>query len=120
LERKKFFSQLSSDDKKYLSFQLWQEGIARYTQIKAAEAAAQYQPTREFVALSDFEPFSTYAAKARAETLDELTRADLGQWKRTAFYSFGAAEGLLLDRLKPQWKDEYFKNLLSMDSYFEN
>jgi hypothetical protein len=120
LERKKFFSQLSSNDKKYLSFQLWQEGIARYTQIKAAEAAAQYQPTREYVSLSDFEPFSTYAAKARAETLDELTRADLGQWKRTAFYSFGAAEGLLLDRLKPRWKDEYFKNLLSMDSYFEN
>src|SRR6267154_6251412 len=32
-ERKKFLAQLSADDHKYFSFQLWQEGIARYTQI---------------------------------------------------------------------------------------
>src|SRR6266404_5666106 len=49
-ERQKFFARLSSDDHKYLSFQLWQEGIARYTEIKAAEAAAQYQPTAEYAA----------------------------------------------------------------------
>jgi hypothetical protein len=63
-ERQKFFARLSSDDHKYLSFQLWQEGIARYTEIKAAEAAAQYQPTAEYAALSDFEPFTNYAATA--------------------------------------------------------
>ena len=119
-ERKKFFAQLSSDDKKYFNFQLWQEGIARYTQIKAAEAAAQYQPTAEYTALFDFEPFTTYAAKARTETLHELKQADLREWKRTVVYSFGAAEGLLLDRLNPKWKDEYFKHPLSMDSFFEN
>ncbi len=117
-ERRKFFAQLSSDDKKYFNFQLWQEGIARYTQIKAAEAAAQYQPTAEYAALFDFEPFTTYAAKARTETLDELKEADLREWRRTVVYSFGAVEGLLLDRLNPKWKDEYFKHPLSMD--FEN
>jgi hypothetical protein len=118
--RKKFFAQLSSDDKKYFNFQLWQEGIARYTQIKVAEAAEHYQPTAEYTALSDFEPFSIYAAKARTETLNELKRADLREWKRTAVYSFGAAEGLLLDRLNPAWKDGYFKHPLSLDSFFEN
>jgi hypothetical protein len=56
-DRKKFFAQLSADDSKYLEFQLWQEGIARYTQIKVAEAAANYQPTAEYKALADFEPF---------------------------------------------------------------
>ena len=30
-ERKNFFGQLAPDDRKYLSFQLWQEGIAQYT-----------------------------------------------------------------------------------------
>ena len=30
------------DDRKYFSFQLWQEGVARYIQIKSAEAAADY------------------------------------------------------------------------------
>jgi hypothetical protein len=51
----------------------WQEGIARYTQIKAAEAAADYQPTVEYAALADFEPFSA-RPKARTENLNELSR----------------------------------------------
>ena len=119
LERKKFLARLSPDDHKYLSFQLWQEGTARYTEIKAAEAAAQYQPTAEYAALSDFESFTTYAAKVRTETLNELREADLAKMKRLAVYSFGAAEGLLLDRLDSKWKDGYFEHLLSTDSFFE-
>lgn len=118
-ERKKFFAQLSPDDRKYFNFQLWQEGIARYTQIKAAEAAAHYQPSAEYSALADFESFASYAAKARTETLNELKQADLGEWKRTVVYSFGAAEGLLLDRLHPRWKDGYFQYSFSMESFFE-
>jgi len=117
--RKKFFAQLSPDDHKYLGFQLWQEGIARYTQVKAAEAAAKYQPAPEYAALKDYEPFDSYAARARAETLSELRRIDLARSKRVVVYSFGAAEGLLLDKLNPGWKDEYFKHMLSMDSFFE-
>jgi hypothetical protein len=117
-ERRKFLAQLSPDDHKYLSFQLWQEGIARYTQIMAAEAAGSYQPTEVYAALPDFESFSAYAARARKETLDELRQADLAKWKRGAFYSFGGAEGLLLDRLNPKWKREYFQRMFSTDSYF--
>jgi hypothetical protein len=119
-ERKKFFSLLSADDHKYFSFQLWQEGIARYTQIKAAEAAAHYQPTAEFAALADYEPFSAYGARARRETLDELKQADLAKMRRAAVYSFGAAEGLLLDRINPGWKEEYFRGLLSTDRLFDS
>jgi hypothetical protein len=118
-QRKKFFAQLSSDDHKYLSFQLWQEGIARYTEVKAAEATAQYQPTAEYAALSDFEPFASYAAKARTETLNELRQADIAKSKRIVVYAFGAAEGLLIDRLDPKWKDAYFEHLLSTDPFFE-
>ncbi|MBZ5723276.1 MAG: hypothetical protein LAO03_23315 [Acidobacteriia bacterium] len=118
--RRSFFSKLSPEDKKYFSFQLWQEGIARYTQIKSAEAAEKYEPTADYKALPDYEPFASYGAKARTETLDELKKADLAEWKRTVVYSFGAAEGLLLDRLHPAWKREYFKNQLSMEAFFEN
>jgi hypothetical protein len=117
--RKSFFAQLSSNDKKYLDFQLWQEGIARYTQIKSAEAAAQYHPSAAYAALADFETFSAYASRARSDTLAELKSADLAQWKRTVVYSLGAAEGFLLDRLHPDWKDSYFQHLLSMDSFFD-
>lgn len=117
--RRKFMSELSPDDHKYLSFQLWQEGMARYTQVKAAEAAVKYEPSAEYAGLADYEPFSSYGSKARAETLDELKQLDLGRSKRNAVYSFGAAEGFLLDRLNPKWKDLYFKQMLSTDSYFE-
>ena len=117
--RQQELAQLGADDHKYLSFQLWQEGMARYTQIKAAEAAAEYQPTAEYKALSDYESFSSYAGHARSDTLSELKKADLAQWKRTFFYSFGGSEGLFLDRWNPQWKDKYFTNPFSTDAYFD-
>jgi len=118
--RKKFFAQLAPDDHKYLSFQLWQEGIARYTEVKVAEAAAKYQPTVEYSALADFEAFDTYAPKPRENVLNELKQVDLAKSERVAVYPFGAAEGFLLDRINPNWKDDYFKQMLSTDSYFEH
>jgi len=117
--RKAFFAQLGADDKKYLNFQLWKEGIARYTQIRSAEAAASYKPTAEYQKLGDYESFAAYAQHARKDTLDELERADLKQWKRVVVYSWGAAEALLLDRVNPRWKDHYFENLFTLDPYFE-
>jgi hypothetical protein len=117
-ERKAFFAQFLPDDRKYLSFQLWQEGVARYTQIKAAEAAADYQPTEAFAALPDYTPFSTYALTARARTLDELKHTDIAQSKRETLYSFGAAECLLLDRVSPDWKTQYFQHLLTTEPLF--
>lgn len=117
--RKKFFAQLSNDDRKYLSFQLWKEGIARYTQVRAAELAAKYQPTAEYRALPDFESFSAYASSARNEILNELRKVALATDQRVVVYSWGAAEGFLLDRLNPQWKEAYFKNLFTLDRYFD-
>ncbi len=118
-QRNKWCGQLSTNDHKYFSFQLWQEGIARYTQVKAAEAAANYQPSTEYRALLDYESFAANAARARIETLDELKRVDLAKWKRTGIYSFGGAEGMLLDRMNLGWKDEYFKHPLSTDGLFQ-
>jgi hypothetical protein len=117
-ERRKFFAQLAPDDAKYLEFQLWQEGIARYTQIKAAEGAAGYQPSPEYAALHDYESFASYGKSFRSEILDELKQADLPKMKRMVVYPFGAVEGLLLDRLNPQWKEQYFTHPLTMASFF--
>jgi hypothetical protein len=117
-DRKQFFAQLLPGDHKYFSFQLWQEGVARYTQIKAAEAAGDYQPSAAYAALPDFTPFSNYSVTARARTLDELKHIDITQSKREVFYSFGAAEALLLDRINPTWKADYFQHLLTTDPLF--
>jgi hypothetical protein len=120
VERRKFFAQLAEGDRKYLSFQLWKEGIARYVQVKSAEAAVRYMPTLEYAALADYEPFTSYAAKARRETLDELKQADLAKWKRVVVYSFGAGEGFLLDRLDTKWRDGYFQHLFTLDPHFSH
>jgi hypothetical protein len=117
-ERERVFAALSANDRKYLSFQLWKEGIARYTQVKAAEEAMNYKPTADFAALADYESFAAYGARARADTLAELKKADLAKSKRVFVYPFGAAEGFLLDRWNPGWKSEYFKHPLTTEELF--
>ena len=116
--RGQFFSQLSQDDHKYLAFQLWQEGIARYTEVKAAEAAAGYQPSADYVALPDYEAFAKYATHARQDTLDELRKLDMSTNKREVIYPWGAAEGFLLDRTMPGWREQYFPHPFSLDQFF--
>jgi hypothetical protein len=117
--RKQFFAQLSPDDHKYLAFQLWYEGIARYTQVKVAEAAADYRPSSEYAGIPDFESFAGYATKAKKDSLDELRTADISKLKRLVVYPWGAGEGLLLDRFRPGWQDQYFAHPLTLDYLFE-
>lgn len=117
--RKQFLASLSSDDARYLNFQIWKEGIARYVQVKSAEAAAHYTATPEYAALPDYESFADYATRARRDTIDELHRANLSQWKRTVVYSLGACEGFLLDRLHPAWRDEYFLHPFTLEAEFD-
>lgn len=117
--RRRFFARLAPNDRKYLSFQLWQEGIARYTQIRAGEAAAGYQPTAEYRGLPDYESFAEYAPKMRAETLAELRSIDIAAAKRVIVYPFGGVEGLLLDRIHPAWRSNYFRHMLNTEPLFE-
>ena len=107
VERNKFFGQPSPDDRKCPKLPAM-EGIARYVHIRSAEAAEHYQPSPEYAAFPDYLSFETYAREARSDTLSELKKADLATWKRTLVYSFGASEGMLLDRLRPKWKHSLF------------
>jgi len=118
-QRRAFFRLLAPDDRKYFNFQLWKEGIARYTEVRAAEAAAHYQPTREFAALPDYTSFLEYGKNYRQSTLKELEEANFAESKRISFYSFGAAEGFLLDRFEPGWKEQYFGHPFTLDEFFE-
>ena len=118
-ERTRFKSMLDSDDAKYLAFQLWQEGIARYTEYRVADlAASSSKPSKEFRALADYTPFRGEADRLLSSIEKELSSVRLDESKRTAFYALGAAEGLVLDTAWPDWRNKYFDERFSLDGAF--
>lgn len=112
---------LSADDYKYLSFQLWKEGIARYTEDRVAHwAASKYKPSREFRNLKDFTTFAAAAEQVRQGIVRELSTLKLEDYKRVAFYPLGAGEGLMLDRASPKWRIRYFAEKFDNQNYFKS
>ncbi len=104
---------------KYLAFELWQEGIARYTEYRIAAAAANgYEPGAEFKALKDYTPYSATAAKILSAIETELANEKLGDDRRTVVYNFGAAMGLALDGWAPGWQAKYFAEPFALEPYF--
>jgi len=117
--RREFATSLTADDYKYASFQLWQEGIARYTQYKIAELAGRkMKPSKEFRALKDFAPFDQEADRLLAVISDEMKKMDLTTWERVVFYPFGASEGLLLDKVEPNWQHSYFSEKFALEKFY--
>ncbi len=109
---------LAEKDYRYLSFQIWQEGLARYTQLAvAAKAAAGYEPLREFEALQDYIPYSQAAAELRETVRSELEN-ELPELRRVFFYPLGAVEGLLLDEFRPGWRELYLARKFYVERYF--
>ena len=81
--RREFQRSLGAEDYKYISFQLWQEGIARYTEYRVAQFAAEhYRPTKEFRALKDYTPFGQLAEELRVGIFSQLQTRQLGEAKR--------------------------------------
>lgn len=119
MQRRELERTLSPDDYRYLSFQMWQEGIARYTEYRMAKlAAGRYKPSKAFRALKDYKPFGEVAQEIGSGILNELRTARLADYKRVVFYSLGAGEGLLLDRNNPRWRRSYFVEKFYLDKYF--
>jgi hypothetical protein len=117
--RKELEKMLGADDYKYFSFQLWKEGIARYTEYHVARlAAASYKPTSRFKSLPDYTSFRGLADFLYKDITAELRELSLPKYKRVAFYSLGAGEGLLLDRSNPDWRRRYFAERFFLDMYF--
>jgi hypothetical protein len=111
---------LSPDDYRYFSFQMWQEGIARYTEYRVALlAAGKYTPSKTFRNLKDYKPFAEVAEQIKSGILNELITGQLDDYKRVTFYALGAGEGLLLDRINPRWRQRYFIDKFYLDKYFD-
>ena len=118
--RNKFKKILSKDDYNYFSLQLWQEGISRYTEYRFAKLASQaYTPSNEVRSLPDFQPYSSVADSLLKTIHTTLPTLSLPRLKRIVFYTFGAAEGLLLDRVNPLWHQKYFRDKFYLENYYE-
>ena len=119
--RREFQKTLAHDDYRYFSFQLWQEGVARYTEYRLSELAARgYQPGSNFGSLPDFTSFESEADSIYQRIVTTLPSLSLSASKRLALYPFGAAEALLLDALNPTWRSAYLKEKFYLETYFKN
>jgi hypothetical protein len=99
---------LTAADYRYLEFQSWQEGVARFIEYAAARAAAESgEPSAAFQSLPDYQPYSRAADAARRSLRRELEQLELGRQRRVAFYPLGAAMALLLEETRPDWKRSY-------------
>jgi hypothetical protein len=102
-----FEQTLARRDRAYLDFQLWQEGVARYVELRMAEAGAARAAPAAAVSPS-------VAAEVRQKLLAGLREDRLEERHREAFYSFGAALALLLDADHPGWKGACFRERFSL------
>ena len=117
IERNKFKHLLKPVDYRYFSFQVWQEGIARYTEYKFLEMMDNYQPSAEVKQLADFIPFNIYKDTFYHSQLSKLTELKLKEDKRVCFYAIGFAEGLLLDHLEPDWRSKFLTERFNIENY---
>jgi hypothetical protein len=114
--RRALHDALPADDDRYLAFQMWQEGVARYTELAVARwAAERYAPAEAFRALPDFTSYASTAHELERELRRELRDDVLARDRRVVFYPAGAATALLLDRLSPGWRAQYFEQRFSLD-----
>ncbi len=123
LKSKKAFNQIVSEkDSKYFEFQLWQEGVARYTEYEILSYLIKndYQVSEDFKTLSDYESLTENYPKRIKRLTEEIEKVNLKDDQRSSFYSIGAIEGIILDNYKPNWKKKYFTNSFNTIKFFKN
>lgn len=118
--RKKFKKELKPADYRYFSFQIWQEGIARYTEYRFLQELTNYDPSDSIKNLPDFVSFKELRNAFYETELNKLKNSKLNEKQRVCFYSAGFAEGILLEKLFPKWQENYLVDKFSIDNNFAN
>lgn len=95
LEKRAAFAAAAGEREwRYAELQLWQEGVARWTEI---ELGLRYP-----------DPAVQAAARSlQQQTLGELALPDLKSAQRTFAYPFGAGEAMVLEACNPDWREGY-------------
>jgi hypothetical protein len=89
----------------------WEEGLAKYVEIKILQLAyetASYRPLPELEADPDFKEYRGFKRRWSQENIQLKMQA--GQAGDSRFYQTGLAMAYLLDRLSPDWKASAFSD----------
>ncbi len=101
--------------RRYLAFQLWQEGVARFVEYRTAEVAGErFRPSPALRALPGYRPFTEVAAELRQGILAGLAEPGLAERRRVAFYPAGAGLAMLLERAAPGWRAGYLERKFAL------
>ena len=105
--REQFKAVLDPADYKYISFQWYQEGIARYTEYAFLEKLIEFDVSAEIRALADFVPFDQYKESFFEKHMNSVLNLKLKEVGRITVYDVGFAEALILREVNPNWQDRY-------------
>ncbi|WP_272149786.1 hypothetical protein [Tenacibaculum aiptasiae] len=106
-KRKEFKESLGEDDYKYISFQWYQEGIARYTEYAFLRLLQDFEPSKEVLNLKDFVAYEVYLKEFYTRHLENVKKMKLSKEKRITVYDIGFAEALIIEYVNKDWKDKY-------------
>ena len=92
--RERLAASVSADDWRYFEFQLWQEGVARWTELAIAQGSGSKAHADE-------------GARLHRDIMMALQQPDLAANGRISAYAMGAGEAMLLERFRPGWRSCY-------------
>jgi len=107
-DQKKLHKYLTSNDYSYLQFQIWQEGVATYTQYRYFDFVNRHNRFFKETYALDFKSKDKEFLKTYE---DILLKKDLQKSKRKMFYSVGLLRGVINDKINPNWRKDYFETL---------
>jgi hypothetical protein len=101
----------------YFRYQTGKEGVARYVEYRLAELAAEgsYRPLPEFAAAQGFVLYKRVWQEQYGQQLSRLPQAGRLTGDRVEFYVLGQALSVVLDAVRPEWKELYFESGLWLD-----
>jgi hypothetical protein len=118
IARSLFQKLLKPADYRYFSFQLWQEGIASYTEYKFLQSMANFKVSKEMSKLPDYVPFKSYKKIFYESQMKSLANLRLRTEQRVCFYAVGFAEGILLDKLNQKWRQQFLTYKFYLEKYY--
>ena len=95
LERRRAFEAASGHENwRYIELQLWQEGVARWTEIALGRAYPDADVAQS-------------AEQLEERTIAALHSPDLAGQRREFVYAYGAGEAMLMEACGPNWRRRY-------------